>query len=103
MDGVAFLGFQFVGYGGQIRVSTKNIGKFKDRVREITRRNRGVSMRQRFQDLRRYFHPPFGYLRIALPRAHPTQLNGAFFHNRLGDGGRLYETIHAPSCVSSGQ
>ena len=39
------LGFQFVGWGGQIRVSPKNERKFRDRVKEITRRNRGVSMR----------------------------------------------------------
>ena len=61
-DGVALflkkqtqLGFVFEGYGGQIRVSPKNVKKFKDRVREITRRNRGVSMSGRYQELRRYF------------------------------------------------
>ena len=42
--GVEFLGFAFDGYGGHFRVSPKNQQKFKDRVREITRRNRGVSM-----------------------------------------------------------
>ena len=43
-DGVEFLGFIFMGYGGQIHISPKNTKKFKDRVREITRRKRGVSM-----------------------------------------------------------
>jgi RNA-directed DNA polymerase len=62
-NGVEFLGFRFEGYGGQIRVSPKNIRKFKDRVREITRRNRGVSMRQRYQELRRYFQGWVGYFR----------------------------------------
>ena len=62
-NGVEFLGFQFVGYSGQIRVSPKNIRKFKDRVREITRRNRGVSMRQRYQELHRYFQGWVGYFR----------------------------------------
>jgi len=62
-NGVEFLGFQFVGYGGQIRVSPKNLRKFKDRVREITRRKRGVSIRQRFQELRRYFQGWVGYFR----------------------------------------
>lgn len=62
-DGVEFLGFQFTGYGGQIRVSPKNIGKFKDRVRELTRRTRGVSMRQRFVELKRYFQGWVGYFR----------------------------------------
>ena len=32
-DGVEFVGFIFTGYGGQIRVSPKNIKKFKDRSR----------------------------------------------------------------------
>jgi RNA-directed DNA polymerase len=63
-NGVEFLGFQFVGYGGQIRVSPKNIRKFKDRVHEITRRNRGVSMRHRYQELRRYFQGWVGYFRV---------------------------------------
>ena len=63
-DGVEFLGFVFQGYGGQIRVSRKKIKKFKDRVRQITRRNRGVSMRARYQELRRYFQGWVGYFRL---------------------------------------
>ncbi len=63
-DGVEFVGFLFVGYGGQIRVSPKNIQKFKARVQQITRRNRGVSMRHRYQELRRYFQGWVGYFRI---------------------------------------
>ena len=63
-DGVEFLGFLFVGYGGQIRVSAKNTRKFKDRVREITRRNRGVSMTHRYQELRRYFQGWVGYFQL---------------------------------------
>lgn len=59
--GVEFLGFVFEGYGGQIRVSLKNVTKFKDRVREITRRNRGVSMPHRYRELRRYFQGWMGY------------------------------------------
>jgi len=53
-DGVEFLGFIFRGYGGQIRVGPEKIKKFKDRVREITRRKRGVSMRTRLVELRQY-------------------------------------------------
>lgn len=63
-DGVEFLGFIFNGYGGQIRVSPKKIKKFKDRVREITRRNRGVSMRARVVELRRYLQGWVGYFRL---------------------------------------
>jgi RNA-directed DNA polymerase len=63
-DGVEFLGFQFTGYGGQIRVSPKNVLKFQDRVREITRRNRGVSIERRYQELRWYFQGWVGYFSI---------------------------------------
>jgi len=63
-DGVEFLGFIFTGYGGQIRVSPKNIRKFKDRVREITRRNRGVSMTHRYEELRGYFQGWVGYFHL---------------------------------------
>ena len=63
-DGVEFVSFIFVGYGGQIRVSPKNIQKFKDRVRQITRRNRGVSMARRYQELRWYFQGWVGYFRL---------------------------------------
>jgi len=63
-DGVEFVGFVFEGYGGQIRVSLKNQKKFKDRVREITRRNRGVSMSHRLLELRRYFQGWVGYFSI---------------------------------------
>lgn len=63
-DGVEFVGFIFVGYGGQIRVSPKNIQKFKDRVRQITRRKRGVSMARRYQELRWYFQGWVGYFHL---------------------------------------
>jgi RNA-directed DNA polymerase len=63
-DGVEFLGFIFRGYGGQVRVSPKKIKKFKDRIREITRRNRGISMQARLIELRRYVQGWVGYFRL---------------------------------------
>ena len=63
-DGVEFLGFRFEGYSGQIRVSPGNLTKFKDRVRKITRRTRGVSMARRFRELKRFFQGWVGYFRI---------------------------------------
>jgi RNA-directed DNA polymerase len=63
-DGVEFLGFMFQGYGGQIRVARKNLEKFKSRVREITRRTRGVSFARRCVELRRYFQGWVGYFRL---------------------------------------
>ena len=61
---VDFLGFAFDGYGGNFRVSAKNQRKFKDRVREITRRNRGVSMSHRLEELRRYIQGWVGYFSL---------------------------------------
>lgn len=65
-DGVEFLGFAFQGYGGQFRVARKNLDKFQSRVREITRRSRGVSFAQRCAELRRYFQGWVGYFRLVL-------------------------------------
>ena len=64
-EGVEFLGFTFRSYGGKIRVSMKKIKKFKDRIREITRRNRGVSMQARLIELRRYLHGWVAYFRLS--------------------------------------
>jgi RNA-directed DNA polymerase len=63
-DGVEFLGFVFQGYGGQFRVARKNFDKFQARVRELTRRTRGVSFAQRCVELRRYFQGWVGYFRL---------------------------------------
>ena len=63
-NGVEFVGFIFTGYGGQIRVSPKNIKKFKDRVKEITRRKRGVSIASRYKELRQYLNGWVGYFRL---------------------------------------
>lgn len=63
-NGVEFLGFRFEGYGGQIRVSPKNLVKFKDRVREITRRTRGISMKARLKELGDYLRGWTGYFAI---------------------------------------
>ena len=74
-DGVEFLGFAFEGYGGHFRVSPKNQQKFKDRVREITRRNRGVSMSHRMLELRRYFQGWVGYFSIVPMKTYFEDLN----------------------------
>lgn len=63
-DGVEFLGFEFRGEQGRIRVAKKNYVKFKSRVRQITRRNRGVSFAQRCKELRPYFNGWVGYFRL---------------------------------------
>jgi len=49
---------------GGCQLFPKNSKKFKDRVREITGRNRGVSMSHCFTELRRYFQGWVGYFSL---------------------------------------
>jgi RNA-directed DNA polymerase len=60
-DGLEFLGYQFTGYSGQMRVSPKNFDKFKTRVRELTRRSCGISMTTRMKALGYYLRGWTGY------------------------------------------
>ena len=53
-DGVEFLGYVFHGYSGQIRISEKNLRKFKQRAREITRRTGGITLQHRLFVLSRF-------------------------------------------------
>ena len=59
---VTFLGFQIL--RGQIRVSTKAQARFKDRVRELTRRNNPLSMYQVIHELNKYLRGWVGYFGI---------------------------------------
>jgi len=68
---VEFLGYTFGGYGGRFGVSRKNLQKFKERVKQITRRNRGQSMVSRLRELRWYFQGWVGYFHFGLGK---TQL-----------------------------
>lgn len=52
------------GYGGQIRVSPKNIKKFKQRSRELLNRNLGLSTRKRLYELKRYLRGWIGYFAL---------------------------------------
>jgi RNA-directed DNA polymerase len=59
---VPFLGVQIL--RGKIRVSNKARLKFKDKVRELTRRNNPLSMYQIIQDLNKYLQGWVGYFGI---------------------------------------
>lgn len=59
---VPFLGFQIL--RGKIRVSNKARTRFKDRVRELTRRNNPLSMYQIIQDLNEYLRGWSAYFKI---------------------------------------
>lgn len=63
-DGLEFVGYEFRGYGGQIRVSRKKLNAFKKRVSEIFRRKRGVSMKRRYAEFRSYAIGWLGYFAL---------------------------------------
>ena len=77
---VEFLGFQIL--RGQIRVSTEARQRFKDRVRELTRRNNGLSMSQVIRDLSEYLRGWVSYFRIQEFRKVFKELDG-FIRGRL--------------------
>ncbi len=57
-----FLGFQIL--RGKIRVSTKAVNVFKDKVREMSKRNNPLSMHQIIQELNKYLQGWVGYFRV---------------------------------------
>ncbi len=62
-----FLGFSFCGKDWKRRASDKSLKKFKKRIREITRRNRGVSIERMVSELREYeigWNSYYGYSEI---------------------------------------
>lgn len=77
---VEFLGFSIL--RGKIRVSTKARKRFQDRVRELTRRNNGLSMYQIIQRLNEYLRGWLSYYRIQEFKKIFEQLDG-FIRNRL--------------------
>jgi RNA-directed DNA polymerase len=57
-----FLGFSFTaGQQPKRRIAPKAAGRFKERVRELTRRTRGVSIERMAEDLARYLRGWLGY------------------------------------------
>ena len=75
-DGVEFLGFVFRTRRADIRVTAKNFGRLKARVREITSRNRGVSFGRMVGELSRYFRGWMGYFGLASTKNVFSQLDG---------------------------
>ncbi|MEZ6039784.1 MAG: group II intron maturase-specific domain-containing protein [Planctomycetaceae bacterium] len=58
-----------------MRVSPKNERKFRNRVKQITRRNRGVSMSLRFTELHRYFQGWVAYFRFVPIKTYFAELD----------------------------
>jgi len=62
-----FLGFSFIGglkTKPRIRIAKKSVKRFKERIRQITKRNRGVSLKQVVNELNVYLRGWFGYFRL---------------------------------------
>ncbi|UNO50569.1 group II intron reverse transcriptase/maturase [Alicyclobacillus acidoterrestris] len=71
-----FLGFSFtMEKRTRIRVAPKSLKRFKDRVRELTRRSRGQSMASRVEKLNAYLRGWAGYYRYAETRSVFEQLD----------------------------
>lgn len=60
-----YLGFQFVGRRVTIKVSPQKLTAFKRRIRELTGRSRGISMKRRLSELRSYMRGWMGYFGLA--------------------------------------
>ena len=57
-----FLGFSFTNAGvPKRRIASKAVDRFKERIRELTRRTRGVSIERMAEDLTRYLRGWLGY------------------------------------------
>ena len=60
-----FLGFGYTwGKALKIKLAEKSLEKFRDRVREMTRRSRGVKLEQVIGDLREFIRGWIGYFRL---------------------------------------
>ena len=64
-DGLEYVGYDFRGFSGQIRVSKKKLAAFKQRATEILRRNRGISMRTRLNEFRSFARGWLAYFGLA--------------------------------------
>jgi RNA-directed DNA polymerase len=74
-EDVEYLGYTFRGFGGRFGVSEKNLKKFKERVKQITRRNGGRSIASRIRELRPYFQGWVGYFHFGLSKTHLQYLD----------------------------
>jgi RNA-directed DNA polymerase len=74
--GCEYLGFTFVGQRVTIKVAPKKLKTFKQRIKELTGRSRGISMKRRLTDLNRYVRGWIGYFGLARQFDEFVELNG---------------------------
>jgi RNA-directed DNA polymerase len=82
----SFLGFSFSEHQARRRVSTRSLEKLKNRIRELTNRNRGVSFDRVFWDVKTYLTGWLNYFRPCEVRE-PRIVIDRWIRNRL----RLYQ------------
>ncbi len=70
-----FLGYRLLS-GGRLGIAPKSLDRAKDRVRQITRRNRGVSVGQMVSELNSFLTGWVTYFRLAACKSHLTELDG---------------------------
>jgi len=77
----SFLGFS-IGKGGSIHISDKAVTRFKERIRALTQRTRGRSLRQIVAELRAYLRGWREYFGLATGRSRLRELS-AWIQRRL--------------------
>jgi RNA-directed DNA polymerase len=75
-QGCEYLGFTFVGKRATIKVSPKKLKAFKRRIKELTGRSRGISMKRRLTDLKHYVRGWIGYFGLARQFNERVELDG---------------------------
>ena len=70
-----FLGYRIL-WGGRLTIAPRSLGRAKRRIREITRRNRGISLEQMIGELNSYLTGWVTYFRYAECRRHLQRLDG---------------------------
>ena len=70
-----FLGYRLLS-GGRLGIAPKSLDRAKDRIRQITRRNRGVSVGQMTSELNSFLTGWVTYFRLAACKSHLTELDG---------------------------
>ncbi|MFO0887983.1 MAG: group II intron reverse transcriptase/maturase [Isosphaeraceae bacterium] len=69
------LGYRLLS-GGRLGIAPKSLDRAKDRIRQITRRNRGVSVGQMTSELNSFLTGWVTYFRLAACKSHLTELDG---------------------------
>jgi RNA-directed DNA polymerase len=70
-----FLGHRLL-RGGKLGIAPKSLERAKERIREITRRNRGISLKRMIHELNRFLVGWVTYFRHAACKSHLTALDG---------------------------